>query len=86
MPLSSTPKFTLVTCFDENPINKSQFISPIVGVNYKNFMFSYTYTNQIDSVVLSNSGFHQITLGLNLWTKEKTWPSVDNADCSDSYS
>jgi type IX secretion system PorP/SprF family membrane protein len=68
--------------FDENPINKSQFISPIVGVNYKNFMFSYTYTNQIDSVVLSNSGFHQITLGLNLWTKEKTWRSMPNINNS----
>ncbi|QOD62300.1 type IX secretion system membrane protein PorP/SprF [Polaribacter haliotis] len=56
--------------FDSNSIENSQFISPIVGLNYKNLMFSYTYTNQLNDIVLSNSGFHQITLGINLWTRE----------------
>lgn len=44
---------------------KLQYISPFVGINYKNFMFAYTYTYQANSIVLSNSGFHQITLGYN---------------------
>ncbi|QTE23996.1 PorP/SprF family type IX secretion system membrane protein [Polaribacter cellanae] len=56
--------------FDSNAIENSQFISPIVGFNYKNLMFSYTYTNQLNDIVLSNSGFHQITLGINLWTRK----------------
>ncbi|QTD36944.1 type IX secretion system membrane protein PorP/SprF [Polaribacter batillariae] len=56
--------------FDSNSTENSQFISPIVGLNYKNLMFSYTYTNQLNDIVLSNAGFHQITLGINLWTRE----------------
>ncbi|WP_240914627.1 MULTISPECIES: type IX secretion system membrane protein PorP/SprF [unclassified Polaribacter] len=63
-------------------VNNSQFISPIVGLNYKNVMFSYTYTNQIGDVVLTKSGFHQLTLGINLWTKDKNWRSMPNINNS----
>ncbi len=42
-----------------------QQITPLVGVNYKNFMFAYTYTHQANSVVYTNGGFHQFTLGFN---------------------
>lgn len=44
---------------------KLQYITPFLGINYKNFMFAYTYSYQANSVVLTNSGFHQITLGYN---------------------
>ena len=44
---------------------KLQKISPILGVNYNNFMFAYNYAYQSNSVVYANSGFHQITLGYN---------------------
>jgi type IX secretion system PorP/SprF family membrane protein len=44
---------------------KLQYISPILGVNYKDFMFAYTYAYQANSVVFNNGGFHQITLGYN---------------------
>ncbi|TYA74578.1 PorP/SprF family type IX secretion system membrane protein [Seonamhaeicola marinus] len=42
-----------------------QQITPLIGVNYKNFMFAYNYTHQTNSVVYTNGGFHQITLGIN---------------------
>lgn len=42
-----------------------QYITPIVGINYKNFMFSYTYSYLAQAVKFDNAGFHQITLGLN---------------------
>lgn len=42
-----------------------QYVTPFVGLEYKKFLFAYTYSHQINSVVLSNSGFHQITLGYN---------------------
>jgi len=42
---------------------KLQYVSPFVGINYGDFMFAYTYTYQANSIVLSNAGFHQITLG-----------------------
>lgn len=44
---------------------KLQYFTPLVGVNYKNFMFAYTYSYQANSVVFNNGGFHQITLGYN---------------------
>ncbi len=44
---------------------KLQQFTPILGVDYKDFMFAYTYTYQSNSVVYANSGFHQITLGYN---------------------
>ena len=56
--------------FDANAIENASFISPIIGLNYKNFMFSYTYTNQLNDTVLTNTGFHQISVGINLWTRE----------------
>jgi type IX secretion system PorP/SprF family membrane protein len=40
-----------------------QQITPILGVNYKEFLFAYNYTYQANAVVLSNGGFHQITIG-----------------------
>lgn len=42
---------------------KLQYLSPFLGINFNDFMFAYTYTYQANSVVLTNSGFHQITLG-----------------------
>ena len=40
-----------------------QLFTPIVGVNYKRFMFSYNYSYQSGEIRLDNGGFHQITLG-----------------------
>lgn len=42
-----------------------QYLTPFAGFEYRNFMFAYTYSQQFNSVVLSNQGFHQITLGFN---------------------
>lgn len=44
-----------------------QYVTPIVGVNYKNFMFAYTYSTLLGDVKFDNGGFHQITLGINLF-------------------
>ncbi|GIZ10370.1 type IX secretion system membrane protein PorP/SprF [Flavobacterium sp. UMI-01] len=46
-----------------------QYITPIVGVNYNNFMFAYTYSHLSGAVKFDNGGYHQITLGLNLFCK-----------------
>ncbi len=50
-----------------------QYITPIVGVNYKNFMFAYTYSHLLGDVKFDNGGFHQITLGINLFCKREKW-------------
>ncbi|WP_456868225.1 PorP/SprF family type IX secretion system membrane protein [Galbibacter sp. BG1] len=44
---------------------KLQLFTPIVGVNIKQFMFSYNYSYQSGDLRFDNGGFHQITLGYN---------------------
>lgn len=70
------------TNFDSNLIEKAEFVSPIIGVNYKNFMFSYTYTNQTNETVFTNTGFHQVSLGLNLWTREPRAAACPNINAA----
>ena len=48
---------------------KLQYITPIVGVNFKNFMLSYTYSQLLGNVNFDTGGFHQLTLGINLFCK-----------------
>ena len=50
-----------------------QQITPILGVNYKEFMFAYNYTYQSNSVVFANGGFHQLTLGYNFNCKRERY-------------
>jgi len=52
---------------------KLQWITPIIGLNYDKFMFSYTYSHIMGDVKFDNGGFHQITLGINLFCKDKEW-------------
>jgi type IX secretion system PorP/SprF family membrane protein len=44
---------------------KLQYITPVLGVNYKNYMFAYTYSYQLNDVVFNKGGFHQFSLGYN---------------------
>jgi type IX secretion system PorP/SprF family membrane protein len=64
--------------FDASPIDNSQFLSPIFGVNYQNLMFSYTYTKPMNDIVLTNTGFHQVSVGMNLWTRERRGAACPN--------
>nr|MCH9661521.1 type IX secretion system membrane protein PorP/SprF [Bacteroidota bacterium] len=44
---------------------KLQLITPVLGVNFKKFLFAYTYTAQSGSVKFDSGGFHQLTIGYN---------------------
>ncbi|AWI24734.1 PorP/SprF family type IX secretion system membrane protein [Flavobacterium pallidum] len=49
-----------------------QYVTPIIGLNFKSYMVSYTYSHLIGDVKFDQGGFHQITLGVNLFcTREK---------------
>ena len=60
---------------------KLQYITPVVGAEYNNFMLAYTYSYQSNSVVFNSGGFHQITLGINFGCKREKYdcncPSVN---------
>ncbi len=50
-----------------------QWLTPIIGVNYKQFMFSYTYSHVMGDVKFDTGGFHQITLGIDVFCKPAAW-------------
>ena len=50
-----------------------QYITPIVGINYKQFMFAYTYTYLAGPQNFDTGGFNLFTLGLNLWCKKEKY-------------
>ncbi len=50
-----------------------QYITPIIGLNYKSYMFSYTYSHLLGDVKFDAGGFHQITLGVNLFCKREKY-------------
>ena len=52
---------------------KLQYVTPILGVNFKNYMFAYTYSYLLGNVNFDKGGFHQITLGINLFCKPEKY-------------
>lgn len=52
---------------------KLQYITPIVGININKFMFAYTYSYLSGPVNFDNGGFHQITLGIDLFCKRERY-------------
>lgn len=61
-----------------------QYITPFLGFNYNKWMLGYTYSYQSNSVVLSDGGFHQITLGYDFGKRKERWncncPAVNTAN------
>jgi type IX secretion system PorP/SprF family membrane protein len=50
-----------------------QYITPIFGINFNKFMFAYTYSYLASDVNFGNGGFHQITLGIDLFCKREKY-------------
>lgn len=55
------------------PNQRLQYITPIVGINYKNFMFAYTYSLVSGDIKFDNGAYHQITLGINLSCRKQRY-------------
>jgi type IX secretion system PorP/SprF family membrane protein len=68
--------------FDAKPIEDLLYITPIIGVNYNKWMFSYTYTRQMNDVVLTDFGFHQVSIGVNLFTRKPRAAACPNINSS----
>ena len=52
---------------------KMQYITPIIGINFNKFMFAYTYSYLSGDVNFNTGGFHQITLGIDLFCKREKY-------------
>ncbi|SEF71806.1 PorP/SprF family type IX secretion system membrane protein [Flavobacterium urumqiense] len=50
-----------------------QYFTPIIGVNFNNFMFAYTYSHVSGAMKFDNGGYHQVTLGINLFCKPEKY-------------
>jgi type IX secretion system PorP/SprF family membrane protein len=50
-----------------------QYITPIIGININKFMFAYTYTYLAGDINFGTGGFHQITLGIDLFCKREKY-------------
>lgn len=47
----------------DRKLGGSQYLIPFVGFDLGKLLFAYTYSYQTNRIILSNGGFHQITLG-----------------------
>jgi type IX secretion system PorP/SprF family membrane protein len=60
---------------------KLQYITPVLGVNYNKFMLAYTYSYLSGNINFDTGGFHQITLGIDLFCKREKYecncPSIN---------
>ncbi len=52
---------------------KMQYVTPIIGLNFNKFMFAYTYSYLAGDVNFDTGGFHQITLGIDLFCKREKY-------------
>lgn len=56
--------------FNSSDVSELNYVSPILGANFGRMMMSYTYTQQVGKVLVDRSGFHQITVGFNLFCRK----------------
>jgi hypothetical protein len=68
--------------FDKGAIENSQYVTPVVGINYEQMMISYTYTKQLGDIVFADATYHQITLGINVFCKKQRAAACPNINAS----
>ncbi len=54
---------------DTNDIQNLSQITPIAGIEFDRYLVSYTYSQQLGDITFQNGGYHQFTLGINLFQK-----------------
>ncbi|CAM1373158.1 PorP/SprF family type IX secretion system membrane protein [Tenacibaculum xiamenense] len=64
--------------FDGSVFGDSNYVSPFVGVNYKRYMFGYTFTKQSGDIVFGNGNFHQLSFGMNVLCAKRRGSACPN--------
>ncbi|WBX76090.1 type IX secretion system membrane protein PorP/SprF [Tenacibaculum ovolyticum] len=67
---------------DSSVFGDANYITPIIGLNYKKLMFAYTYTQQSGDVVFSNGGFHQVSFGMDILCRKRRASACPNINGS----
>ena len=68
--------------FDSKAIENLKYVTPIVGINYNKMMISYTYTKQLGDIVFADTGYHQISVGMNIFCKKPRASACPNINAS----
>ncbi len=68
--------------FDNNNFQELTQITPIIGINFNKTLISYTYTNQLGDITFSNGGFHQFTVGFDLFCRTPRAAACPNINSS----
>lgn len=62
------------------------YLSPIAGVNYRNFIFAYSYKEQLGNLSIApKGGFHQLTLGWDVFVKKSRLAACPNINTAVYY-
>ncbi|MCD8410318.1 type IX secretion system membrane protein PorP/SprF [Tenacibaculum finnmarkense] len=64
--------------FDSSVFGDANYLTPIIGLNYKNLIFAYTYTKQNGDAVFSNGNFHQISFGIDILCRKRRASACPN--------
>lgn len=67
--------------FDGGDTQELNYITPIVGINMNDYMISYTYTKLSGDILFDDAGYHQITLGMNVFKR----PAQRQIGCPNIY-
>ncbi len=68
--------------FEGGQVQELQQFTPILGANIGSWMFAYTYAKQSGSIVFENAGFHQLSLGVNLFCRKPRASACPNINGS----
>lgn len=68
--------------FDNANTEELSYLTPIVGINFRNMMMSYTYTKQSGDILFDDAGYHQISLGFNFGCREPRRSGCPNINAS----
>lgn len=59
-------KFDDVSDAERTPMEQNlQLLTPLFGIDYKDFIFSYNYSYQFGDINFGRGGYHQFTIGFN---------------------
>lgn len=62
--------FSYRKAFNINDFEEATYMTPAIGFDYNNFVFSYAFTLQNNEHIFPHGDFHQITLGFNILCEE----------------
>lgn len=72
--------------FDAKGSESWNYLSPIVGLNYKNFMFAYGYKEQLGNLsFVPKGGYHQLTLGWDVFIRKTRLAACPNINSTLYY-